>query len=87
MLGIGGRLDLTDLCYADIAEIRAVFSDRRHELWLEVARRSKRSNENLKEIQERMYSSMNEMDPMGKCNRILEACQDVEDEIQAALTK
>jgi hypothetical protein len=84
MLPLEGRLDLTDLCYADIAEIRKVFSERRHALWLDFVGRSKKSLEKLRAIQKHMYEDMFEMSEMGRCNRILEACQNVEDDIKAA---
>lgn len=84
----GGDLALTELCYSDIAEIRKVFSERRHRLWLDQWKgRSKQDPEKLMELQKKAYSRMFEMSPIGRCNRILEACQDVEDQIQAALAE
>ena len=77
--------ELKGFRYVDIAEIRTVFTERRHKLWLEMAGRSKKDFETLSEIQKKAYSNMFEMDPIGRCNRILKACQDKEDEMRAAL--
>lgn len=79
------NIPIEGLCYADIAEIRQVFSERRHNLWVEFAGRSTRDFNELKTIQEEMYQAMSEMSPIGRCNRILRAIEKVEERLKDAL--
>jgi len=77
-----------------VAEIRRVFSERRQKLWLELAGKSKRSLDELNEIQESMFREMDPFSVAGtmglcireqeirRCNRILKAIQDCEEELK-----
>jgi hypothetical protein len=83
------NLAISGLCYADIAEIRDVISAHRHELWGDMLKwpsmRSK-SSEEKEQIRLKIFSDLsNELDPIGQCNRILNAIAKFEEEMQGLL--
>lgn len=85
------NIPIEGLCYADISEIRNVFSNRRHDLWLELVITSEDEVpfdlDALEAKREAVYNSMNEMSPIGRCNRILRAVNAIEEKFRLILDK
>lgn len=91
-------MDILGLAYMDFAEIREAISERRQNAWLDLAGNSTQSLEALEALQLEMFADMNDRiipNPdrpeceshhlIRRCNRILKAIQDAEDEFQSEI--